>query len=176
MYLFALLLFPCAFVYYVSRRFADLRPRLLISLAAFVASALICAFRGFYLFRSMYDGGNVLYFFLEQWISCALFPFFVYGLFVLLARDDRRVKISSYALFMLPFYAVYLPAEIFANPVLLPFFYLFIKPALYLVMVVAVAGELRTLSEAMVQKGGALAVSVIVMLFELAAPALIESL
>ncbi|MDE6737436.1 MAG: hypothetical protein K2J50_08100 [Treponemataceae bacterium] len=173
MYLFALLLFPCAFAYYAGGRSAVVRPRLLIALAALVLAGLIAVFRGFFLFRAPYDGARPLFFFIEAFCSCALVPCAAYALCMLCARDPAETKIGSFALFMLPFYAVYLPAEIFANPVPLPFFLLFAKPVLYVLMVAAVAHELSGLPA---RKGRALAVALCAAVVEVAAPSLVETL
>lgn len=176
MYLFALLLFPCAFAYYVGGRFAAVRPRLLIALAALVLAGLVVVVRGFFLFRTPYDGTRPLFFFIGVLCSCALVPCAVYALCMLWARDPAETRIGAFALFMLPFYAVYLPAEIFANPVPLPFFLLFAKPVLYVLMVAAVAHELHAPSGLFARKGRALAVAVCAVVFEVAAPSLIETL
>ncbi|MDE5615091.1 MAG: hypothetical protein K2I74_10675, partial [Treponemataceae bacterium] len=66
-----------------------------------------------------------------------------------------------------------LPAEIFANPVPLPFFLLFAKPVLYVLMVAAVAHELSGLPA---RKGRALAVALCAAVVEVAAPSLVETL
>ena len=176
MFLFTLLLFPIAFFYYVLPRRKELRPRFLISLFAFAAAGVICAFRGFFMFRSVYDGSVFLYFYLENAFTCVLFPLLVYLFFLILSRDSWREKISSFALFMLPFYAVYLPAEIFANAVPLPFFFLFIKPLLYLLMVIAVAGESKTLFNVISGRGKELCISLLIIIAELFTPPLIETL
>lgn len=173
MYLFALLLFPCAFAYYTGGRAAVVRLRLLIALAALVLAGLIAVFRGFFLFRTPYDGAYPLFFFIETLCSCALVPCAVYALCMLCAREPAETKTGSFALFMLPFYAVYLLAEIFANPVPLPFFLLFAKPVLYVLMVAAVAHELSGLSA---RKGRAFAVALCAVVVELAAPSLVETL
>ena len=173
MYLFALLLFPCAFAYYVGGRFAVVRPRLLIAFAALILAGLVAVFRGFFLFRMPYDGARPLFFFLEAFCSCALVPCAAYALCMLCARDPAETKIGSFALFMLPFYAVYLPAEIFANPVPLPFFLLFAKPVLYVLMVAAVAHELSGLPA---RKGRTFAVALCAAVVEVAAPSLVETL
>lgn len=173
MYLFALLLFPCAFVFYASGRAAVVRPRLLIALAALVLAGLIAVFRGFFLFRTPYDGACPLLFFLETFCSCALVPCAAYALCMLCARDPAETKTGSFALFMLPFYAVYLPAEIFANSVPLPFFLLFAKPVLYVLMVAAVAHELSGLPA---RQGRAFAVALCAAVVEVAAPSLVETL
>ncbi len=176
MFLFTLLLFPFSFFYYVLPRRNELRSRLLVSLCAFALAALICAFRGFFMFRSPYDGTFFLYYYLENLFVCALFPLIVYLVFLFVSRDAWRDRISSFALFMLPFYAVYLPAEIFANALPLPFFYLFVKPVLYLLMTVAIASEVKTLFTVISGKGRELCISVFVVLVEVLLPALIETL
>ena len=175
MFLFCLLLFPLAFLYYAAPRFAVLKPRLLFSLGAFFAAGIICAFRGFFMYRSPYDGEKILYFLMENVFAYVAFPLLVYLLFLLVSKDDWRTKIESYVLFMIPFYAVYLPSEILANPVPLPFFFLFVKPVLYLVMVVAIGSEVRTLCNVISGKGLAVALSALIVLAELALPPLVET-
>ena len=176
MYLFCLLLFPLAFLYYVVSRFSAVKTRLMISFFAFVLAGVICAFRGFFMFRSPYIGGRLAYFYAQTVFTCAVFPLLAYCVFLLLSRDSWRTKIESCALFLLPFYAVYLPAEIFANAVPLPFFFLFVKPVLYLVMVIAISSEGRTLFNVIVLKRKACVVSALIILVEIALPALIETL
>ena len=153
-----------------------MRPRMLISLFAFVAAAFICAFRGFFMFREVYDGVVFLHFYLEKLFVCTVFPMIVYLFFLAFSRDVWREKIESFALFMLPFYAVYLPVGILEDAVPLPFFSLFVKPVLFLVMVVAVASESRTLFNVVTGRKKAVALSVFIILVELLLPSLIETL
>ena len=176
MSLFALLLFPCAFVYYAAGRFEFVRPRLLTVLSALILAGLVCVFRGFFLFRTPYDGASVAFFFLKDAVSCVAVPCVAYAVFMLAVRGAWETKLASFALFMLPFYAVYLPAEMLASPAPLPFFALFVKPVLYLLAVVAAAHELRVFAEAYAQKGIVRVVPIVLLVFEMAFPALLETL
>ena len=176
MYFFTLLLFPLAFVYYVVPRLSELRSRLPVSLFSFCVSCFICAFRFFFMFRAPCNEAEFAYFFVVSVLTYIVFPLFVYLCFLLFSRDSWRMKIESFCLFMLPFYAMFLPCEIFADTSSLAGFYLFVKPVLYLVMVVSVGCELRTLFFVARGKGVAVALSTVVILVEMSVPPLVEVL
>ncbi len=170
MYLFLLFLFPLYYVFF-SRR----RPFVFTS--GLVASAVVCAVRMFFMFRMPYTGASFPMKTMFLWCTFVLIPVCIaFALFLLVTRGPLEVRISAFLPFELAFFAVYVPVEIFAQSSEGTLFLLFVKPVLFMAMLLMADFLVRALYAGIT--GGAfmkVVLAVIVLLFVLFLPVLIET-
>ena len=137
MFLFLILVLPAALVYYLSKE--DDRAEISVVLTGFLSSALSCTLKAFFGFMHRIPSAgfwlNFLYIVFSQTAVPAVVVFL---LFVYLSKDTIEFRIGSYFPLLCSFYAVYLPYHIMAGSgSAYSFFELFLKPLMYLAMLLA---------------------------------------
>jgi F0F1-type ATP synthase membrane subunit c/vacuolar-type H+-ATPase subunit K len=137
MFLFLILVLPAALVYYLSKE--DDRAEISVVLTGFLSSALFCTLKAFFGFMHRIPSAgfwlNFLYIVFSQTAVPAVVVFL---LFVYLSKDTIEFRIGSYFPLLCSFYAVYLPYHIMAGSgSAYSFFELFLKPLMYLAMLLA---------------------------------------
>lgn len=171
MYLFLLLLFPLAYCFFVqSKRFFS-------SAIALSIAALICAFRAFFVFRTPYTGVVLANYVLFSWLDLIVLPFVVFAVFSLFLRGSIVSRVSMFLCVALPFYAVYLPADVLSRSAPFSFFELFVKPSLYLAFLLVCAVLIKRIVVEFFQKKllGAFCFGLLLLCLSIALP-VIESL
>lgn len=181
MYLFLFLLFPVvsffyAFFDYKSSGIQYLKDRFFVALTGCLFGALLSAVFEFCVFIPVYQKQNFVIFSLLQFCFFIFIPFLFFVLFILWSKDENRFKIENLLYFMLPFYSVYLPFELFTNNARSSVFLLFIFPVLFLLMLFSVKREVLDFYEWVQLRSPKCLVSVFFILVEVIAPVLILSL
>ena len=152
MLLFLILLLPCAFTAYSF--YVKDKKIILPSIAGFFTSVIICACRYFFSYehRLIYSSfaDNFVYFLLKQ----NLLPLIIVcALFVLITRDTWEFKIKNFFPFMCMFFAVYLPyCVITSSENYYQAYDLFLKPVIYLAMLVQLSISLISFYQSIVSK------------------------
>ena len=152
MLLFLFLLLPCAFTAYAF--YSKDKKIILPSLAGFFISIIVCACRYFFSYehRLIYSSfaENFIYFLLKQ----NLLPLVIVSvLLALITRDTWEFKIKAFFPVMCAFFAVYLPyCVVTASEYYYQGYDLFLKPFIYLAMIVQVSVSLICLYQSIVNK------------------------
>lgn len=177
MYLFLFLLFPLVSFFYAfsdckSFGFQYLKDRFFVALTGCLFGALISAIFEFCIFIPVYQKQNFGIFLLLQFCFFVFIPFLFFLLFCLWSKDSSRFKIENFFYFMLPFYSVYLPFELFTNNARSSLFMLFILPVLFLLMLFAVKREVLDFYECVKARSPKCLLSVFFILAEVIIPVL----
>ena len=145
MLLFLILLLPAAFITYAFT-IKD-RSIILPAFAGLITAAFVCACRFFFSYehRLIYFSfsENFIYFLVKQ----SFLPLFIVAaVYALVSRDKAEYKVKSFFPLMCSFFAVYLPyCVITASEVYYQAYDLFLKPVIYLAMLVQIALSLLAL-------------------------------
>ncbi len=140
MYLFLLLIFPLSLIYAVFSN--DQKGKLLTVLFAAGLAAVISAFNFFFMYFDAYSGRNFLWYFLSVFADDFILPALCYVFYFFFSKRERASKCSSLLLFLLSFYAVYIPYLVLRGFPPFSYFELFIKPLLYLALSTSVSLEI----------------------------------
>ena len=152
MLLFLILLLPCAFTTYCF--IVKDKKIILPSLAGFFTAVIVCACRYFFSYehRLVYSSfaDNFIYYLVKQ----NLLPLVIVSiLFALITRDTWEYKIKNFFPLMCAFFAVYLPyCVITASEYYYQAYDLFLKPLIYLAMVVQISICLISFYQSLVNK------------------------
>lgn len=177
MLIFMFLLFPVVLAgYFIKTR----NPKEIIpAFIGLMSAVLLCAFKTFFLYAHRvipYEiGSNVVYFLVRQ----SLLPVVVmYGIYLIFSRDDWEFKTDSFCPLFLTFYMIYLPYSIVSTAEgLYSGFALFVKPVIYVIMVLQCSYIARKIfSFVQAKKIGFVILFVIFGLAYLVLPALMDSL
>ena len=136
MYLFLIILFPAALVWYLIS--TDDKAAVPVVLTGALSSVLFCALKAFFSFMYHLSSASFLSGYVYILFGQTLIPVtVVYLLFFFLSRDTVLFRIKSYFPLTASFFAVYLPYHILAGgSSFYSVFELFMKPVLYLMMLV----------------------------------------
>lgn len=177
MLLFLILLLPCAFTAY-SFTLKD-KKIILPATAGFFTAVIVCACRYFFSYehRLVYSSfsENFFYYLIKQNFLPLVI---VAALFALVSRDTWEYKVKHFFTLMCPFFAVYLPyCVITASEYYYQAYDLFLKPFIYLAMIVQISFSLMRLYETIVNKKIPLAVlHALIILLYLIYPAISDAL
>lgn len=147
MILFALLLIPLYFCYWLFEQRKPFAPFLFNAFLGLFLAAVFCAYK--YFFSPYYfltpDSfwRNFLHIFLEQ-IVLPLGVLTAAFLFVF-KKDKMADRVQKILPFYLGFYAVYLPFRVLGGQLPYPAFALFVKPAMFLLMIVVLNSRQKVL-------------------------------
>ena len=152
MLLFLILLLPCAFTAYTF----TVKDKKIIMPAAtgFFTAVIVCACRYFFSYehRLIYFSfsDNFIYYLVKQ----NVLPLVIVSiLFALITRDTWEFKIKNFFPVMCPFFAVYLPyCVITVSEYYYQAYDLFLKPFIYLAMLVQISYSLIRFYESIVNK------------------------
>ena len=177
MLLFLFLLLPCAFTAYAF--YSKDKKIILPSLAGFFISIIVCACRYFFSYehRLIYSSfaENFIYFLLKQ----NLLPLVIVSvLLALITRDTWEFKIKAFFPVMCAFFAVYLPyCVVTASEYYYQGYDLFVKPFIYLAMLMQVSISLISIYQSITNKKiGFAIVHVLIALTYLIYPAISDTL
>ncbi|MBO4629606.1 MAG: hypothetical protein J5687_06600 [Treponema sp.] len=177
MLLFLILLLPCAFTAYTFT--VKDKKIILPATAGFFTAVIACACRYFFSYehRLIYSSfsDNFIYYLVKQNVLPLVI---VTVLFALITRDTWEYKVKNFFALMCPFFSVYLPyCVITASEYYYQAYDLFLKPFIYLAMIVQVSFSLICLYESIVNKKIPFAVlhSLIILLY-LIYPAISDAL
>jgi hypothetical protein len=136
MYLFLIILFPAALAWYLIG--TDDKAAVPVVLIGALSSVLFCALKAFFSFIYHVASAAFLPDYAYILFGQTLVPVtIVYLLFFFLSRDTVSFRIKSYFPLMGSFFAVYLPYHILAGGAsFYSLFELFMKPVIYLMMLV----------------------------------------
>ena len=147
MTLFALLLFPLYFAYWLLENKKPLAPFFFNAFLGVFLAAIYCAYKHFfspfYFITPDSFWRNFLHIFIEQ-ILLPLGVLTAAFLFVY-KKDKAEYRAANVLPFYLGFYAVYLPFRILSAPLPYSAFALFAKPLLFLLMLLLVAEREKVL-------------------------------
>ncbi len=167
MLLFLLLLLPAAFLVYAF--IIKDRSIILPAFAGLITATFVCACRFFFSYehRLIYFSfsENFVYYLVKQ---CFLPLFIVAAVYALVSRDKAEYKIKNFFPLMCSFFAVYLPyCVITASEVYYQAYDLFLKPVIYLSMLVQIALSLNSVYNGIKNKKFVIAVpdGLIILLF-----------
>jgi hypothetical protein len=137
MFLFLIMLLPSTLAYYLIN--SDDKAVIPVVLTGVFSSVLFCAFKAFFSFMYRIPPAaflpNYAYILFGQTIVPAAV---VYLLFFFLSKDDLSFRIKAYFPLLCSFFSVYMPYHIIAgSDSVYSAFELFLKPVLYLMMLVA---------------------------------------
>ena len=143
MYLFMFLFLPLvltAYCFYKKDR--KIIPVIFLGI---IAAVLVCGFKAFFLYSHRiipYSfGKNVWYLLVRQTLIPVLL---VYGIFCLWSKDELSFKFESFLPLVLSFYILYLPYNIIStSDHVISTFQLFVKPAVFAVMLLLISFILR---------------------------------
>lgn len=177
MILFASLLLPVFLIgYFIIKQ--DKSIVIPVSIGVIIA-VLVCLFRMFFVYAHRiipYSfSQNFIYYLLRQ---CVLPVFIIYGLFFLFSKDNLEYKIKMCFPLLISFYMVYLPYIIITSSEGLYSFYpLFVKPIVFLMMIIVFAQCIKKIFETFNNKKYVFFVLYILLLIiYLAAPAVFDAL
>ncbi len=142
MYIFLVTIFPCAlFLFFRQHKSAGF---LSVCYAGLMCAVVFCCASG--LFGNSYRlppagfvGNFFFYFCFETLLPIGI----LYAAFWLLSKDTVSFKYASFFPLIAGFYTVFLPFRVFSANATYPFFVLFVKPVLYLLLSVNAAFLLR---------------------------------
>lgn len=139
MFLFLIILLPSALAYYLIS--ADDKAVIPVALTGVLSSALFCALKAFFSFMYRVPSASFLPNYAYVLLGQTLIPSaVVYLLFFFLSKDELSFRVKSYFPLLCSFFAVYLPYHVIAGSASsYSVFELFLKPALYLMMLAASA-------------------------------------
>ena len=177
MLLFLILLLPCAFTAYCF--IVKDKKIILPSLAGFFSAVIVCACRYFFSYehRLVYSSfsENFVYYLLKQ----NFLPIIIVSvLFALITRDTWEYKVKNFFPLMCSYFAVYLPYCVISSS---EFYYqaydLFLKPFIYLAMIIQISICLISLYQSLVNKKIAFVIlNVLIILIYLIYPAASDAL
>ena len=177
MLLFLILLLPIAFTAYIFT--VKDKKIILPAIAGFFTAVIVCACRYFFSYehRLIYFSfsDNFIYYLVKQ----NVLPLVIVSiLFALITRDTWEFKIKNFFPVMCPFFAVYLPyCVITASEYYYQAYDLFLKPFIYLAMLVQISYSLIRFYESIVNKKIPFAVlHALLILFYLVYPAISDAL
>ncbi len=176
MLLFSFLLLPLVLTLYCL--LAKEKRNLIVIFLGVFSSTLLCAVQEFVLFSHRlvpYSFGQNLLFYFPQTLVMTIV---VYGLFILLTKDEWDFKIKSFFPLIMSFYSIYLPYTIigFSNSKYAAY-YIFLKPLLYLAMILICYFYLKKFYKNLLEKKVPLSIfSMTIFLVSLIFPAIVESL
>lgn len=145
MLLFLILLMPAAFTAYAF--IIKDRKIILPSFAGLMTSVIVCACRFFFSYehRLIYNSfsENFVYYLLKQ----SLLPLIIVcAVYALVSRDTLEYKCKNFFPLMCPFFAVYVPYSVItASEYYYQAYDIFLKPVIYLAMVVQISFSLMQL-------------------------------
>ena len=177
MLLFLILFLPCVFTAYC---FIVKDKKIILPTAAgFFSAVLVCACRYFFSYehRLVYSSfaENFIYYLIKQ----NFLPLVVVTLvFALVTRDSWEYKVKNFFALMCPFFAVYLPyCVITASEYYYQAYDLFLKPFIYLAMLVQISICLISLYNSLVNKKiFAAVINSLIILFYAIYPAISDAL
>ncbi|GEM_PF-6662436 len=171
-----ILLFPVSFFFYVrSRKNAGETVNWTVVLFGLFTGALVSGFKAFFMFSSPYNGSCFLWYALDVWLSFG-FPLIAFMIFFyLFSSDDTQTRFNSYLSFVIPFFTVYFIYETLAMDKPYPFFILFVRPVLYLCMILGIRKSLEILYRYVKQSSKKTLRDACLIVAETFIPALIES-
>ena len=152
MFLFSFLILPVFLAWYCFyKKNSKIVPTILIGT---VCAVLLCLFLALFTFSHRiipYSySKNLIHLLLTQTVLPLLLP---YILFLIISKDDWKYKTESFLPFNLSFYAVYLPFIILTTSEgLYSGFSLFIKPVLFLIMIMVCSFSLKKIYESIASK------------------------
>ena len=177
MLLFLILLLPIAFTAYIFT--VKDKKIILPAIAGFFTAVIVCACRYFFSYehRLIYFSfsDNFIYYLVKQ----NLLPLVIVSIVIaLITRDTWEFKIKNFFPVMCPFFAVYLPyCVITASEYYYQAYDLFLKPFIYLAMLVQISYSLIRFYESIVNKKVAFAIlHALLILFYLVYPAISDAL
>ena len=177
MLLFLILLLPIAFTAYTFT--VKDKKIILPAIAGFFTAVIVCACRYFFSYehRLIYSSfsDNFIYYLLKQ----NLLPLVITSVVIaLITRDTWEYKIKNFFPVMCSFFAVYLPyCVITASEYYYQAYDLFLKPFIYLAMLVQISYSLISFYESIVNKKVVFAiVHVLIILVYLVYPAVSDAL
>ncbi|MCK9169072.1 MAG: hypothetical protein M0P01_01510 [Treponema sp.] len=137
MFLFLIILLPSALVYSLIN--FDDKAVIPVVLTGVLSSVLFCALKAFFSFMYRVAAAEFLSNYAYILFGQTLAPVaVVYMLFFFLSKDDVSFRIKSYFPLMCSFYSIYMPFHIIAGSgSSYSAFELFLKPVLYLMMLVS---------------------------------------
>ncbi|MCI1208950.1 MAG: hypothetical protein LKF96_05840 [Treponema sp.] len=174
-FLYILMPLVCLFYYIHDKRRIVYLPVTILSL---VFSAVFCGLKAFFSFSYRIAPDNFFRNYAFFFLSESFIPVVVItGLLLGLSRDSLHYRVSAFFAAALPYYAICIPYRVLSAAVPYPFFGLFIKPLLYLSMVVAYSIILELLyGSARTGKRKQVLFSVLGLIFVLCLPAFVETL
>lgn len=177
MYLFMLLLFPVAFIFYIRNRFATGKKiNWLVVIYGALVGIAVSGFKAFLMFRSHYQGSSMPFYVLDSWIPFSLVPLIFCGISYFLSEDDVKERFGFYVSYIIPFMSVYFTAESLSMNKPYPFFVLFVKPVLYLCMVLGIRKSIEHLFKEVDRKSKLWILDICLILVESLLPAIIEGI
>lgn len=176
MLLFLFLLLPCAFTAYAF--YLKDKKIILPSITSFFISVIVCACRYFFSYehRLIYSSfaDNFIYFLLKQ----NFLPLVILSvLLALITRDTWEFKIKSFFPVMCAFFAVYLPyCVVTASEYYYQGYDLFLKPFIYLAMLMQVSMSLISFYQSVIDKKiGFAVINVLIVIIYLIYPAISDT-
>ena len=152
MLLFLILLLPCALTAYAV--FIKDKKIILPVFAGLITAVVVCACRFFFSYehRLIYDSfsENFIYYLLKQNLLPLLIVSVVYAL---VSRDTAEYKVKNFFPLLCSFFAVYLPyCVITSSEIYYQAYDIFLKPVIYLAMLVMIASCLINAWQSFVDK------------------------
>ncbi len=177
MYLFMFLLLPLILTAYcIYKKDTRIIPVIFVGI---VAAVLVCGFKAFFLYSHRIIpfsfGKNVWYLLVRQTLIPVIL---VYGLFFLWSKDQLSFKFDAFMPLVMAFYVLYLPYNIISTADhVITSFQLFVKPAVFAVMILTISFLLKRLENSITANKKVMAVLIgILIVINLLIPALLESM
>lgn len=178
MYLFTIIAIPAFLMSWILSKTKQERLSFIPAILwGFLGSSLFCAIKAFffiseYIQTASYLNEFIRLFLLESFLPCVI----LCGLFVLFSKDSVEYKINCFIPLVGSFYAVFVPYKIFSLTEPLSFFPLFVKPVLFISMVIFCAFIIQNIYSAYGSKSiGKIILLSILLLANLCIPALMET-
>jgi hypothetical protein len=176
MYLFLIILFPAALAWYIIS--TDDKAAVSVVLTGALSSVLFCALKAFFTFMYHLASTAFLPDYAYILFGQILVPvIIVYLLFFFLSRDTVSFRIKSYFPLMCSFFSVYLPYHILAGSASsYSVFELFMKPIIYLMMLVMSALCIKFVYRSFTEKNKKMQIQwILLLLVSLLVPAAVET-
>ena len=181
MYLFSFFIFPILVLYYLSIAIKNteqlnyIKERMLVPIFSFVLAIIVCGIDAFFVFESSYCGENIFLYSLRYWFSLIIVPSLFYFFYILFSKDSWVDRVNTYFIFIVPFYAVYMPFKIMSYNSD-SFFIAFIKPILCVSCVYIIFFEIKNIYECVINKSYKVVLFGILLLVESLFPFFIEAM
>lgn len=167
---------PLAFAFYSKNKFQNGEKInwFVVSFGAFTG-AVVSGFKAFFTLSTLYTGSNYFIYILDSWSAYGLIPVIFLVLFYFFSKDEVSYRFNQYLSFIIPFMSIYLAYECLSLSRPFPFFILFVKPVLYLCMILGIRKSLEVLYRKLTTTKKWIRDSVLI-LVETFVPAIIEGI
>ncbi len=141
-----------------------------------LTGAGVSGFKAFLMFRSHYQGSSVFYYTLDNWVPYSLVPLVFCGISYFFSSDDVKERFGFYVTYIISFMSVYFVSETLSLSKPFPFFVLFVKPVLYLCMVLGIRKSIEHLFKKVSENSSMWILDIVLILVESLIPAVIEGI